>query len=163
MWAVCQIANIVHNFPDSSLRKSSHALVGSQSTIIFFFLFRSKQWSEHLYDGCSHCERTGAWSFILDDFALAIHQELCEVPGDSGGSLGVLVVKFTVQSEVLINVASVLPIHFGFLKHRKIYAVSCPGVLHDLLVGARLLASELVAREGQNLETLGLQLGVELN
>ena len=50
-----------------------------------------------------------------------------------------------------------------FLEDWEIDIVGCLRVFVNLLVCAGLLPSKLVAREGQNLETLVLKLGVELN
>ena len=59
--------------------------------------------------------------------------------------------------------AFISAVYQDFLEHWEIDTVGCLRVFVNLLVCAGLLPSKLVTREGQNLETLVLKLGVELN
>lgn len=82
-----------------------------------------------------------------NDVAIRVHEELREVPWNIGATeVGVL-------AEVLPRLVCVFAVHVGLVHRGEFDAVILLERL-DLLVGAWLLPAKLVARIGDNLETL---------
>ena len=119
--------------------------------------------SEHLDELIPERHRVVAWSMIVDHFALTIDDELGKVPRNFFGHVQFFAVEFTVLPEVLVQLTRILTVNLCLLKNREVDFIVPLGVLLDLLVGAWFLAAELIAREGENLESSCLKLGVKLN
>ena len=85
----------------------------------------------------------------LDDVALSIDEELFEVPGDVA-TVALLALQPGVQ------VACRIAVDVDLVEHREGDVVRAGGELEDLGVGAGLLPTELVAREGEHREAGGL-------
>ena len=79
--------------------------------------------------------------------------EFCEVPRDDLWAILLSVVKLTVSAKVTIHLICVLAVDFALCEHGESCFVALPGKLFDLKIGARLLPSKLIAREGKNFET----------
>ena len=78
----------------------------------------------------------------LGHIALAIDQELLEVPRDIG------VVGLAAQP--LVELAGALAVHLGLGEHRELDAVLGRRELEDLFVSTWLLVTELVARKAKD-------------
>ena len=100
---------------------------------------------------------------VGDDMAVFIDQEFGEVPRDSCGCPCFRGVEPALCAQELVNGTRVDSVDFSFLEHRKSYSISgfCP--FKDLVVCARLLFTEFIRREGQDLKAFVLQLFVKLN
>lgn len=141
----------------------------------------AKQWSEQCLDigsdGCRLFRRLEA----LDDVTLAVNEELREVPLDAVAFevLGEVLLEDVLEDssvrmlfikalealflrEVLEERLCRLAAHVALLEDLERHAVVVAAELLDLRVAARVLCSELIARETENLETLILVGEVEL-
>ena len=87
----------------------------------------------------------------LDDVAIAVHEELLEVPGDGAR----VSVAGLFGAEPLIQVARAIAVDFDPAEDREGGVVLRRGELEDLGIGARLLLGELIARERKDAETVG--------
>ena len=101
----------------------------------------------------SECIWVCLWTPVSDNLALSVHKELCEVPRNLTGNFVFCIVKRAVESEKLVNGMSIRPVNVGFCEHAPFCAESLRECF-DLCVCARLLFTELVARESKNFETL---------
>ncbi len=122
-------------------------------------MFSEKEFSHFVK--CAFWIRLG--SPVLHDLSLFVDEELSEVPRDLTSYLFIFVVKFTVSSEELVNGVSVWPVYLNFREHWELNAVCVCCECFDLRFWARLLFSELVAGERQNLEALAPILLVDLH
>jgi len=93
---------------------------------------------------------------VLDDVTLTVNEELFEVPGHIGAF------EFRVFSEPLVNWVLPLVEHGNLLHNGEFYVILFDEV-GDPLGIVRLLRTELVAREGKDLETLTLKVLVHLD
>lgn len=95
--------------------------------------------------------------------ALLVDDELRKVPGDQFCLSLVFQPQLTLGAEEAVDRVGVLPVDVDFGEHRELDIVGAVSPFLDFSLSARLLASELVAGEGQDLEALCLVLLVELN
>ena len=93
--------------------------------------------------------------------ALFVDKKSGKVPGDFISHIVLLVVKFAISSQKLVNGMSRRPIHIYFSEHRELYSVIF-GERLNLLVSSRLLVVKLVAGKSQYLEALASILLVDL-
>ena len=93
---------------------------------------------------------------IVDHNTLRIQQELSEVPSD------VITLKRGVLPQVFIPIQAISPVDVNFSHHWKLYIPSL-GESLDLLIGARLLFSKLIARETYDLQAIFGVFFVDLN
>ncbi len=87
----------------------------------------------------------------LDDVAIAVDQELLEVPGD----VARVSVAGLFSAEPLIQLARAVAVDFDLAEDGEGGVVLGGRELEDLGIGARLLLSELIARERKDAETVG--------
>ena len=66
-------------------------------------------------------------------------------------------------TEELVDIVRVFQIHVNLREHREGSIVLAPSKLFDFRFGSRLLVTELIAGEGEDFETLVLELLMELN
>jgi KUP system potassium uptake protein len=99
----------------------------------------------------------GVARVALQHPALAIDQELGEVPLDrlAAKQAGLF------RLEVLVHRRRIVAIHVDFREQRKRHAVVDLAELRDLVLGPGFLRTELVARESQHFESLGVIFLVE--
>ena len=90
---------------------------------------------------------------VLDTGSIGIHQELLEVPSDSLHSA--IFLLQTVGSQKGVQWVSVLSVDVDLREHQILGSVALSEGL-DVSLAAWLLGSELVAREGEDFDSLKL-------
>jgi len=118
---------------------------------------------EHLFDLIDGLVRLNFRSHVLNNFALLIDDKLGKVPGNIFGNLLFLVVQLTVLLKESVNLVGVLAVNIALLEEGELGTPSVRSVLLNVLIGVRLLSTELVAREREHLESLAGVLLVKLN
>ena len=113
---------------------------------------RSSELSNNLFDIWSDEIRLGVPAVVANDVAIAIDQELLEVPGHVATLQGGVISQPQVERMGLLAHDLNLGHHWEF--NVIFAALSFDDFLLDDMFLIRLLASELVAREGQDLEVL---------
>lgn len=104
--------------------------------------------SNKLFDIWSDEIRLGLMAVVADDVAIAVDQELLEVPGH------VATLQGGVLSQPQEERMGLLAHDLDFRHHWEFNAKFFDDISLDDIFRIRLLASELVAREGQDLEVL---------
>ena len=119
--------------------------------------------SEHFLNFCLKGERVVSGAVVVDNFSICVHEELSKVPWYFAGFFLLCIVQRTIHSQELVDRVGISAVDVDLWKHREFHAVCrlCPFL--DLGFWSWLLASELVAREGKDLETLVTELLMELN
>ena len=119
--------------------------------------------SEHCSDFVLEGERVISWPVVGHDLAIRVDDELSEVPRDKLSLVLVFQIQLTLGAEEAVDWVGVLPIDVDFGEHGELDVVGAGGPFFDFSLGARLLATKLIAREGEDLEALPLVLLMELN
>ena len=89
---------------------------------------------------------------VLDNLSLGIDEELGEVPLD----------QITIGVHDLVHWRGIVTVNVQFLGHWEVHTILGDKSL-DLLWCAWLLCTELIARNGNDLETLSIHIFVHLN
>ena len=99
----------------------------------------------------------GVGGVARDDLAVAPDEELGEVPLDPAAEQALLLALEPAEERV-----GVVAVDVDLGEHRERHAVVDLAELADLVLGARLLRAELVAREAEHDQALVVQVLVEL-
>ncbi len=99
----------------------------------------------------------GAGCKSRGDFTIAANEEFLEIPGDLP-LLGRLRIE---RRQVLVKVTGIVTVDFDLFKQRKINAILGAAERLDFRRLARLLATELIARESQHHQSLIMVLLVQ--
>ena len=136
--------------------------------------------SEQLLDVCCHCRRCNGRLETCNDLALAVDEELREVPLDSVARKvlrkvflqrvrqhfgqrvrGVKALKALLRRQILKEWLRRIAPHIPLFEDGERNTIVQAAELLHLIVCARLLSCKLVAREAQNLKPLRLILRIE--
>ena len=113
---------------------------------------KSSELSNNLYDIWSDEIRIGVRAVVANDVAIAVDQELLEVPGHVATLQGGIISQPQVERMSLLAHDLNLGHHWEF--NVIIASLTFDDFLLDDIFLIRLLASELVAREGQDFKVL---------
>ena len=91
------------------------------------------------------------WAKTGDYFAFTIHQKLLEIPGNC---VGVFVARL-LGAQPLVQISRVVTVDIDLGKDREISVVFRCSEFQDLGICTRLLCPKLIARKGENVETVG--------
>jgi hypothetical protein len=90
------------------------------------------------------------WTPTGDDLTRTINQELLEVPGDIGG----FTFAWLVRPKPAVQRGGGVAIHLDLCEHGEVRVVLRRSEFKDLGIGARLLATELITGESEDVEAL---------
>ena len=82
----------------------------------------------------------------LDHLTILVHQELGEIPADIFRTVIVRLLRL----EPFIQIGGVRPVHLDLGEQGEVHIVLGGGEFEDLVIGARFLGAELIARKAEN-------------
>ena len=118
--------------------------------------------AEHSFDLVREGKRVGPRLKVVHDLALLIEKELSKVPRNYLSLLFFFIEKFAVAAKVAIDRMSVGIIHIDLGHEFELGVHVVLSERFDLSISARLLTHELIAREGEDLESSIAELLVQL-
>jgi len=103
------------------------------------------------------------WFPVPNHVAVAVDEEFGEVPRNVTSFLRFTVVKLAVGTQVIVHIVGVGALHVDLGEHRELGTVVASSKRLDVSLIKRFLLCKYVARECENLESIAVELLIDLN